>query len=144
MHGVTRQAVSWHKQTYGGHLTPRQVVNKSWPWKTTNLHGKSKAYQRLRDHGEYMANGDFRSMSEEKVKRLKSWWRYLLDNNVVLEFDPDIPPITGVSPYGGFMYRQRHASDNGLLIRVNEHTNLTVEGERIWCWPSDLPHLIGQ
>ena len=54
MHGVSRQAVLWHKQTYGGYLTYRQVVNKAWPWKTTNLHGKSKVYQRLRDHGDYM------------------------------------------------------------------------------------------
>jgi len=57
MHGVSRQAVSWQKQTYGGYLTYRQVVNKAWPWKTTSLHGKSKVYQRLRDHGEYMLAG---------------------------------------------------------------------------------------
>lgn len=44
LHGVSRQAVSWHKQTYGGHLTARQVVQKAWPWQTTNLHGKSTAF----------------------------------------------------------------------------------------------------
>jgi hypothetical protein len=57
MHGVTRQAVSWQKQVYGGMLTPRQIVQKSWPWATSTLHGKSAAFQRLRDHGEFMATG---------------------------------------------------------------------------------------
>lgn len=142
MHGVTRQAVSWHKQTYGGRLTPRQVVNQAWPWKTTNLHGKSKAYQRLRDHGEFIANGDFRGMSEDKIRRLKAWWKYLRYNDVVLEFDPAIPPTPGVAPYGGFRYVQRNDADENLLIRVNEHTDLTDEGEVIWCWPPDIDSLI--
>jgi hypothetical protein len=136
MHGVTRQAVSWQKKTYGGQLTPRQIVNQAWPWETTSLHGKSKAYQRLRDHGEFMTTGG-RGMSEDKTKRLVSWWRRLRDEDVVLEFDPNIPPIAGVSPYGGFTYRPRVASDDDLLIRVNEHTNLTDEGALIWCWPPE-------
>lgn len=137
MHGVSRQAVSWHKVVYGGVLTPRQIVNKAWPWKTTNLHGKSKAFQRLRDHGEFMATGG-RGMSEDKLVRLESWWTYLRENNLVLEFDPDLPAEPGVSPYGGFAYRKRRASDGELLIRANEHTDLSEEGMLIWCWP---PHL---
>lgn len=136
MHGVTRQAVSWHKKTYGGHLTPRQIVDEAWPWPTTNDHCKSKAYQRLRDHGEFMATGG-KKMNEDKLSRLKSWWRYLRDNDVVLEFDPAIPPQAGVSPRGGFAYRKRRKSDGELLIRVNKHTHLTEEGEMIWCWPPE-------
>ena len=27
MYGVSRQAVSWHKKTYGGFLTTRQIVD---------------------------------------------------------------------------------------------------------------------
>ncbi|KRD08604.1 hypothetical protein ASE48_08550 [Mycobacterium sp. Root265] len=136
MHGVTRQAVSWQKKTYGGSLTPRQIVQKAWPWKTSDAHGKSKAYQHLRNHGEFMATGG-RDMNEDKINRLKSWWQKLRDENVVLEFDPSIPPIPGVSPHGGFRYVPRLASDGDLLIRVNEHTDLSDEGEMIWCWPPD-------
>jgi hypothetical protein len=142
MHGVSRQAVSWQKHTYGGHLTPRQVVNKSWPWQTTVMHGKAKAYQRLRDHGEFMVNRGFHGMSDDKIKRLKSWWRFLRENDVVLEFDPAIPPTPGVAPHGGFRYVSRPASDENLLIRINEHTNLTEEGKLIWCWPRDIQSLI--
>jgi len=134
MHGVTRQAVSWHKQQYGGHLTPRQVVNKAWPWKTTNEHGKSTLYQRMRDHGEYMATGG-KDMSDNKLGRLRSFYQMLRDDNVVVEFDPTLPPEPGVSPYGGFALRKRKKSDADMLIRVNEYTELTEQGEMIWRFP---------
>ncbi|ASR86715.1 immunity repressor [Mycobacterium phage Snape] len=143
MHGVTRQAVSWQKKTYGGRLTTRQVVQQAWPWETTKLHGKSKAYQRLRDHGEYMRQGSFKGMSADKVQRLKSWWRMLRDDDVVLEFDPSIEPYPGMAG-GGFRYVPRRLEDEDLLIRVNEHTNLTEEGEMIWCWPPKLDQLLAE
>lgn len=139
MHGVTRQAVSWQKYTYGGQLTPRQIVNKSWPWKTSTLHGKSKAYQRLRDLGEFMATGGH-GMNADKIGRLKSWLRFMREHDYVLEFDPDLPPEAGLSPYGGFAYRKRTAFDGpDLLIRVNRHTDLSEEGRMIWCYPPRDP-----
>jgi hypothetical protein len=138
MHGVSRQAVSWHKIVYGGFMTTRQIVNKAWPWKTTVPHSKASAYQRLRDLGEYQATGGH-GMSEDKLKRLKSWLNFMRDNNFVLEFDPELPPEPGVSPYGGFAYRKRKASDGDLLIRVNKHTEMSEEGHMIWCFPPRDP-----
>lgn len=143
MHGVSPQAVSWHKQEYGGFLTPRQEVQRAWPWITNNEYGKSVVYKRLRDHGEYMATGG-KGMAQYKLDRLKSWWKYLWNNGVVVEFDPEIPPIPKVSPAGGFAYRPRKKSDGDLLIRVNDYTDLTKVGKRIWCWPSDVDPLIGK
>lgn len=142
MHGVTPQAVSWQKLTYGGALTTRQIVQRSWPWRTTNEHGKSTVYQRLRDHGEFMRSGGFGTMSLDKQKRLKSWWRQLREMDVVVEFDPEIPPIPGISPHGGFRYVPRTPEDGDLLIRVNSHTNLTDEGELIWRWPPGVEKLL--
>ncbi|AZS08274.1 immunity repressor [Mycobacterium phage IronMan] len=141
MYGVTRQAVSWQKKTYGGRLTTRQIVQEAWPFKTGTPHDKSKAYQRLRDHGEYMRVGSFKTMSEDKKKRLLSWWRKLRDENVVLEFDPNIEPYPGMAG-GGFRYVPREERDDDLLIRVNDHTTLTEEGEMIWCWPPDIDSLL--
>ena len=139
MHGVTRQAVSWHKVEYGGAMTTRQVVNKAWPWPgTTHAHSRASLYQRLRDHGEYMATGG-KGMSEIKLKRLGNWLKYLRENNLVVEFDPEIPPTPGVSPNGGFAYRNRRKSDGSLLIRVNKYTNLTPTGKLIWCFPPKDP-----
>lgn len=138
MHGVTRQAVSWQKQVYGGFLTPRQRVKEAWPWQTTVLHGKASCYQRLRDHGEYMATGG-KDMSYNKLSRLRGWYKKLRDENVVLEFDPDLPPEPGLSPYGGFRYVKRRKSDGDLLIRVNKHTSLSEEGKLIWRFPPRDP-----
>ncbi len=138
MHGVSKQAVSWHKVVYGGSLTPRQLVQKAWPWKTSDAHGKSKAYQRLRDLGEFMATGG-RGMSEDKLNRLRSWLNFMRENNYVLEFDPELPPEPGVAPYGGFAYRKRRKQDGNLLIRVNEHTTLTDHGKLIWRFPPRDP-----
>ncbi|WP_234792637.1 AAA domain-containing protein [Mycolicibacterium fortuitum] len=138
MHGVSRQAVSWQKKTYGGFDTPRQIVNKAWPWKTNNGHSKAVPYKKLRDHAEYVATGGL-GMDEDRVRRLKSWWTKMRDENLVVEFDPDLPPEPGISPYGGFAYRQRVEADGDLLVRVNEHTNLTDKGRTFWCFPLDLP-----
>lgn len=141
MYGVTRQAVSWHLRTYGGSLSPRQLVSEAWPWKTGVGHDKATAYRRLRDHGEFMrTRGD--GMSEGKIKGLKNWWAMLRDKNLVVEFDPSIPPIPGVASRGGFAYRNRTVNDGHLLIRVNEFTELNEYGVTIWGWPPDIDKLI--
>lgn len=119
-------------------MTPRQMANKAWPWKTSNHHGKSKAYQALRDLGEFQVTGG-KGMSEEKLYRLRVWLRNMRENDYVLEFDPELPAIPGVAPFGGFAYRKRHKSDGDLLIRVNEHTNLTEQGKMIWRYPPSDP-----
>lgn len=138
MHGVTRQAVSWHKVVYGGELSTRQIVDKAWPWPTRHQHSRASCYQRMRDHGEFMATGG-KGMNENKLNRLKGWWSMLRDKNVVLEFDPNIPPKPGVSLNGGFAYRRRRKSDGDLLIRVNDYTDLSEDGRMIWCWPPGWP-----
>lgn len=145
IHGVSRQAVSWHKTTYGGQKSTRQIVNQAWPWETKGPHGKSAAYQRLRDHGEFIATGG-RDMSDFKRGRHAAWLKMMRRNDYVLEFDPNIPPTPGVAPTGGFAYRKRDPRIDGfeLLIRVNEFTNLTPEGRRLWSYaPGTSPHAIG-
>ncbi|ETA08165.1 MULTISPECIES: hypothetical protein [Gordonia] len=134
MYGVTRQAVSWHLKTYGGKKSTRQLINDCWPWETSKGHDKAIPYRRLRDHGEYMATFGA-GMNADKLDRLRVWWRKLEREAVVVEFDPNIPPTKGICAHGGFAYRQRDDSDGNLLIRVNEYTNLTDEGRKVWCRP---------
>ncbi|QGJ90972.1 immunity repressor [Mycobacterium phage BiancaTri92] len=150
MHGVTRQAVDWQVRTYGGRLDTRQQVKALWPFETHKPHDKSKAFQRLRDHGEYMRQLSFKGFSEEKKKRLISWWRMLRNDNVVLEFDPSIEPYPGMVG-GGFRYVPREERDDDQLIRVNEHVrpevldedgSLDSKAELIWTWPPDIDDLI--
>jgi hypothetical protein len=138
MFGVTRQAVSWHKHTYGGALTPRETVNRTFPWQVIQLHTKASAYRRMRDHGEYMATGG-KGMSYDKLSRLRSFYKKLREENLVLEYDPNLPPEPGVALHGGFAYRRRRKSDGDLLIRLNEHTNLSEEGRMVWRFPPKDP-----
>jgi hypothetical protein len=134
MYGVTRQYVSWIKNTYGGRLTPREMVLQHFPFVVSTEMGHTSPFKRLRDHGEYVVTGGV-GMSEDKVARLRSFYRKLREENVVVEYDPTIPPMPGVSKKGGWAYRQRTPTDEDLLIRVNEYTNLTEEGRGIWRLP---------
>lgn len=138
MYGVTRQYVSWIRKTYGGRLTPREEALKHFPWDVPTDQLRASPYRRLRDHGEYMATGGI-GMSNDKLNRLKSFYKKLRDENLVVEFDPDIPPIEGVANKGGFAFRERTPEDGDLLIRVNEFTVLTNEGRMIWRFPPRDP-----
>ncbi|OHT67787.1 repressor [Mycobacteroides chelonae] len=135
MYGVTRQYVSWIKHTYGGTLTPREAILQHFPFEVPTALSQTSPYMRLRDHAEYIATGGD-DMSPIKLSRLRSFYRKLRDQNLVLEYDPSIAPIKGVSNKGGWAYRDRVAEDGDLLIRVNEYTRLTEEGrQRIWRFP---------
>ena len=134
MYGVTRQAISWHLKTYGSAPSTRQIVNEAWPWNTGHGHDKASPYRRRRGHGEFMRTGG-KGMSDDKLKRLRTWWKKMREKDLVVEFDPTLPPIKGVAPHGGFAYLPRTVEDGDLLIRVNEYTTLTEDGEMLWCWP---------
>ncbi len=88
-----------------------------------------------------MRTRSFDTMSGQKKRLLKAWWRKLCNENVVLEFDPSIEPYPGMGG-GGFRYVPRVMEDENLLIRLNQHTNLTDEGWFIWVWPPDLDKLL--
>ncbi|KAF0847790.1 helix-turn-helix domain-containing protein [Nocardia caishijiensis] len=131
---VTRQYVSWIKHTYGGRLTPTEkLLREHFPWKCPVVFSQAAPYQRLRNHGEFVATGG-NGMAEYKLDRLRGFYGRLREGFVV-EFDPDLPPERRVSNKGGWAYRERLPEDGDLLIRVNEHTNLTEEGARIWRLP---------
>lgn len=137
MFGVTRQAVSWHKQTYNGSRTPREEALKHFPWVVRVPQTQASPYRYMRDHAEYMATGG-KGMSIYKIRRLQTFYRKL-DEGLVVEFDPDIPPEPGVASTGGWAYRKRQTSDGDLIIRVNEHTTLTDEGKLLWRMPPRRP-----
>jgi hypothetical protein len=138
-YGVSRQAVSWHKTTYSGRLTPRELVMKEFPFPGIRRDFTQTApYRCLRHHGEYIATGGV-GMSAEKLQRLRTFYKRLRDEYMVLEFDPSIPPQDGISKVGGWAYRHRRPTDSDLLVRVNEYTNLTDEGRKIWRFPAVDP-----
>lgn len=135
--GVTKQYVSWIVRTYGGKLTPRQEVLQHFPWDVPAAFHRASPCRRLREHAEYMVTGG-EGMREDSLQRLRSFYRLLRNDNVVVEYDPDIPPTPG-NKHGGFAYRQRQPEDGNLLIRVNKHTMLTDVGRRVWVFPTQDP-----
>jgi transposase len=137
MFGKTRQAVSWHKHTYGGSLTPREEALKHYPWQVSHPQTQTTAYRASRDHCEYMATGG-KGMTARELGRLRNFYRKIQEG-FVLEHDPNIPPEPGVNKYGGFAWRKRRKSDGDLIIRVNQYTTLTDEGRMLWRLPPDLP-----
>jgi hypothetical protein len=136
--GKTRQAVSWHKQRYGGRLTPREQVLQHFPFVVSAEQTQTSPFKRLRDHGEYVATNGV-GMSDDKLSRLRSFYRKLRDHGLVVEFNPDILPIPGESNKGGWAFRKRAKADGDLLIRVNEYTHLTELGKTIWRFPPRDP-----
>nr|WP_090281499.1 helix-turn-helix transcriptional regulator [Mycolicibacterium komanii]CRL77976.1 hypothetical protein CPGR_04982 [Mycolicibacterium komanii] len=136
MYGVSRQYISWIKHYYGGRLTPREQVLQHFPFQVPTKMGQTSPYRRLREHGEYMATGGV-GMDKVALGRLRGFYKKLQDK--VLEFDPTIPPIPGVSSQGGWRYVPRLPTDHDLLIRVNEYTQLTQEGRMIWRFPPVEP-----
>ncbi|AVR77395.1 hypothetical protein SEA_SAMSCHEPPERS_83 [Mycobacterium phage SamScheppers] len=133
--GVSRQAVSWHKQTYNGRLTPReQVLREHWPFDCIYGQGEASPARRLRDHAEWFVVGED-GITADNMRRLRSFWKRLRDKGLVVEYDPALPPTPGLSKLGGWAYRPREPRDGDLMIRVNEHTRLTAEGRRIFRLP---------
>lgn len=134
LYGVTRQYISWMKKQYGGSQTPREMVLQHFPFNVSAEHNQAAACKRLRDHGEFFATGG-RGMPEWKLNDLRRFYKRLRDENLVVEYDPHIPPEPGVNKWGGFAYRDRSTEDGDLLIRVNRYTDLTDYGEIIWRFP---------
>lgn len=142
MFGVTRQYVSWVKRNKARSYskTPREIALENYPWKTGERFHNASPNRRMRDHAEYMATGG-KGMDASKLQRLIWFYNFLESENVVVEFNPSIPPIEGVSSDGGFAYRPRKDSDGDLIIRVNEHTTLTEKGKMLWRFPPRKPKL---
>lgn len=134
--GVTRAAVHIALKRAGKQPEPGPR-EKDFPFEVpTFMH--QGPYQRLRDHAEYMATKG-QGMSEDKLKRLRTFYRKLMRNNWVVEYNPNLPPERGVSASGGWAYRPRAEMDGNLIIRVNEFTTLTDYAKGIYVLPDEVP-----
>jgi hypothetical protein len=116
-------------------------MREHWPFIVPALMNDSPHNKNLRNHGEFVAAGE-KGMSANKLNRLRAFYKKLRDENLVVEFDPTIPPDLSKDRFsrrgsktGGWRYMDRVPEDGDLLIRVNEYTHLTDEGEEIWRFP---------
>lgn len=134
MFGVSRTTVYKYLPPKSESRTPYQEALAQFPWDVPSSMRRAAPYYRMRDHGEFMATNGA-GMTQDKLDRLKSFWKKLRNYNLVLEFDPNLPPMPGVSNAGGFAFQPRVPEDGQRLIRVNEHTKLTPEFDLIWVLP---------
>lgn len=117
-------------------LAPRDLAVEHFPWDVPEAMQSAEPYLMLHAHGEYIATGG-RTMDSVRLSKLHGWYATLLADDVVVEFDPSLPPRDEVGHTGGFAYRRRDIRDGRLIIRVNSHTRLTPEGASIWVLPPD-------
>ncbi len=133
--GISKQAAHKHhaRAEESGLIqrTPRDEARRHFPWVVPKEFDGASPVRRLRDHFEFWATQGH-GMSVDKRKRLSSWYDFMEENDVVLEFDPNLPPEPGVSSKGGFAYRDRQPGDLDYLIRVNTHTKELSEQARLW------------
>jgi predicted XRE-type DNA-binding protein len=136
--GISRQAVSKMKRSYGRFsMTPRERVMEQFPWKVPSALQQCGLDHRMRDHAEYVATGG-KGMSHDKLDRLSKFYKRLDDEEVVVEFDPNLPPSDD-AVCGGWRLVPRTNSDGDLMIRVNEYTTITSEGRMLWRIPRRRP-----
>jgi transcriptional regulator with XRE-family HTH domain len=136
--GVSRQYVSEVKhQVTGFSMTARERAARIFPYRVGSEFQGCSPYKRLRDHAEYMFTSG-NGMSDDKKRRLVSFYRRLEREHLVVEYDPTLLPSLGIST-GGWRYTQRQVLDNDLIVRLNEYSCLGDEDRTLWRIPKTLP-----
>lgn len=121
MYGLTRARVSQIKrQTDGWTKTAFDEAEEYWPLRVPDRFHSCRPYKNLRSHGVYTV--DPTSVNKESLKLLRGFYAHLADFNLIVVYDPDIPPQRRIAT-GGFAYRTREESDGELMIRPNDHTH---------------------
>lgn len=141
--GVSRQRIS-QVVNENDLTTPRgerlKVRRDPWPWDVPSSQHDSPISKMLRDHLEYVQRGG-KDLSPERRSRLRSLYRNLRQNDLVIEHDPALPPMDE-NKHGGWAYRKRRPSDGDLIIRVNDITRELTEKEKVlWKLPRFDPEM---
>lgn len=141
MFGVSRQAVHAMWRRNDGEKTPRQLAKEIYPWPGIRSEFQdSYLHKRLHDHAEYMMTRRGEGMQDYKLRELAWFYDHLDRNNLVVEFDPNITPSEEYS-VGGYVYRDRRAADEDLIIRLNQYATLSEEDKPFWRFPEQRPEI---
>lgn len=145
--GVSRQYVSRVKRSQAGWSeTPRERNMRRFPWKLGHPIGDQFMPRMVRDHLEFMGTlGD--GMHPERLKSLTWFYRKLISEGLVVEYDPAIPPSEAAT-YGHFAWRKVRNSDGVLIVRLNRYTVLDEEAKVLFefppIWPDGQPLYSGR
>ena len=86
--------------------TPLEIVRQHFPWDVP-AELQSPVYDLMRVHGDFMATGG-RGMDASDLTRVHSFHDRLLDENAVIEFDPNIPAADGMNGAGRLRIPSAH------------------------------------
>ncbi|MCZ0973148.1 hypothetical protein O1L55_20640 [Streptomyces albulus] len=134
--GLTKQGVYWHLSSEDKNNPTSSTVKDLRPWRVPSPQQKASPYINMSYHLEYVISRG-KGMSDQKIKRLRGWYKFFLDNpNLVLRFDPEIPP-NAVAKCGGWDYVERSSEDGGLIIKKD--MDLTPQQMNALVIPAELP-----
>lgn len=131
---VSRQYI--HKLAKeGGYISPIATVQDNMPWDVDPELSRNSTFVALRLVGhERVAPG---KLIDESRARANGLLKRLRQFNVVVDYDPDYPPIIGLTNTPGFAYVPREESDEDFIIKIKPGVRITPLGDKIWRMPPE-------
>lgn len=131
---VSRQYI--HKLAKdAGYISPISTVQDNMPWDVDPAFSRNSTFVAFRLVGHArVAPGKLVGPSIERANGLLKRLRQF---NVVVDYDPDYPPIIGLTNTPGFAYVQREDTDEDFIMRVKPGVRITPLGDKIWRMPKE-------
>lgn len=119
--------------------TPSETARDMFPWKGVGKpFNESAVWKLLKSHSIWQARRREEDLTPVRLRKLVSFYRKIVQEGLIVEFDPTIPPGEGV--HRGFAFRTRVETDGYLLIRANALTDLSDLPMRThWSIPYVMP-----
>lgn len=134
-YGVSRQYV--HKLAKnGGYVPPITTITENLPWEVDSSCFRNTIYISLRAYGHINLGGP-ESLEKDTVRRAETLVRRLKVFNQVIDYDPEYPPIPGLSNVNGFAYVPRTEADEDYVIKIRPGVKITPLGEKLWRMPQE-------
>lgn len=119
--------------------TTSEIARDMFPWKGVGKpFNDSAVWKLLKSHSIWQARRREEDLTPVRLRKLVSFYRKIVQEGLIVEFDPTIPPGEGV--HRGFAFRTRVETDGYLLIRANALTDLSDLPMRThWSIPYVMP-----
>lgn len=143
-YGLSKSAVSKRRYWTAGvrrtnvYQTTAEIARGLFPWKGVGKpFNRTYPWQVLKAHSVWQVRYREDDLSPAQLRKLVGFYRRLITEGLIVEFDPTIPPG---GEYQGFALRTRTESDDDLLIRANGLTDLSELPMRVhWSIPTVMP-----
>lgn len=136
LHNVTPQYINKLARE-GGYKPLAPQITANLPWKVHQAYANNSIYLGLRLLAHHnMRPGTLRGTSNTK---LIAFLRKLEQFDQVVDYDPDYPPVPGLSNTPGFAYVPRKPRDGDYAVRIREGMKITPLGRKMWKMPKTWP-----